>query len=311
MLRRNAFAAGPLAASSLWGGMYVVSKWGFSVIPPVTLAFLRVFLGALALLVVVRLYTPERSFSRRDKKGFVFLGAWVTLTLVTQFIGTDLTNASQGSLLTVLTPVFTLLLGVAVLDEGLTIRKTAGMVLAAVGTLIVISGQYDLARIATPNLLGVSTLLVASFAWAGYTVWGKPLVRKYSALETATYSTVAATPMLGVLVPVELAFTGLPSSPSLPMVGAVLYLGLLSTAAAWYLWYKGLEYVDTGTVAVFFFAQPLVGTVLGALLLNEDLGPMFLIGGAVMAIGVYVVSVARETDAPRREDLTSEADKNF
>lgn len=78
----------------------------------------------------------------------------------------------------------------------------------------------------------------------------------------------------------------------------MLYLGLASTAAAWYLRYKGLEYVDAGTVAVFFFAQPAVGAVLAALFLGEALGPAFTVGGAVMAAGVYVVSTARaDSDA--------------
>ena len=59
-----------------------------------------------------------------------------------------------------------------------------------------------------------------------------------------------------------------------------------------YLWYKGLEYADAGTVAVFFFVQPLVGTLLGALLLNEPVGPEFITGGVVMAVGIYVVSTS-------------------
>ena len=301
--RRLTYALAPLAAAALWGGMYVVSKWGFAAIPPVTLGFLRVALGAVALFVVVRASRPAPDFSRPDKRRLVALGWWVTATIVTQFVGTDLTNASQGSLLTVLTPVFTLLLGVAVLSEPLTRRKTAGMGLAAAGTLVVLAGQYDFAAMAAGNAAGIAALLAASFAWAAYTVYGKPLVRKYSALETATYSTLAAVPMLGVLALGELAYSGyaLAAPPralanlprSLPVVAAVAYLGLASTAAAWYLWYKGLEYVDAGTVAVFFFAQPVVGALLAAAFLGESLGPAFLSGGAVMAAGVYLVSTAR------------------
>jgi drug/metabolite transporter (DMT)-like permease len=299
------YALAPLAAAGLWGGMYVVSKWGFSAIPPLTLGFLRVALGATALLALVRWAvaprgtTPEGAFTRTDWRKLVVLGGWVTATIATQFVGTDLTNASQGALLTVLTPVFTLLLGIAVLSEPLTRRKLAGMALAAAGTLIVLAGRYDLAAMAAGNLGGVAALLAASFAWAAYTVYGKPLVRKYSALVTATYSTVVAVPMLGVLALGELAVSGfsledLSTSLSFPVVGAIVYLGLASTAAAWYLWYKGLEYVDAGTVAVFFFAQPVVGATLGVLLLDERVGGGFLFGGAVMAAGIYVVSTQND-----------------
>nr|WP_323192333.1 DMT family transporter [Halostella sp. PRR32] len=143
---------------------------------------------------------------------------------------------------------------------------------------------------------GVALLLVAGLGWAAYTVGGKRLVRTYSALETATYSTLFSVPVVAVLVPVEVALTdasmrGIPLS--VDVVGAVLYLGLLSTAAAWYLWYKGLEFADAGTVAVFFFAQPAVGAVLGAAVLGEALGAGYLVGGTVMSVGIYAVTTAR------------------
>jgi drug/metabolite transporter (DMT)-like permease len=71
--------------------------------------------------------------------------------------------------------------------------------------------------------------------------------------------------MIGLLVPLELtsldgAFVGVAVTPLL--VAAVVYLGVASTALAWYCWYKGLEYTTAGTVAVFFFAQPVVGVSL-------------------------------------------------
>ena len=283
----------PLAAATLWGGMYVVSEWSFDAVPPVTLGFLRVAVAVVALLFVVRATRPKRSFSWGDRARFVGLGAWVTLTIVTQFVGTDLTTAGQGSLLTVATPVATVLLGAALLAEPLTRRRLAGIALAGAGTLVVLHGQYGLTSLGGASLLGVLALLVASVAWGVYTVRGTPLVRRYSALETATYATLASVPMLGVAAAVELALLGrsLGSLPVTPeVIGAVAYLGFGATAAAWYLWYKGLEYVDAGRVAVAFYAQPLVGVGLGALLLDERVGPTFLLGGAVLALGVYLTS---------------------
>ena len=294
-LGRYAFALAPLAAAALWGGMYVVSKWGFALVPPVTLGFLRVALGAGALwLVVAGRGGPAPS--REEWATFAALGGWVTLTVATQFVGTELTNASQGSLLTVLTPVFTVALGALVLGERVTARKAAGMAVAGIGTAVVLAEQYEIASIAAGNLLGVALLLVGSAAWAGYTVWGLRAVRRHGALRAATYSSLASVPMLGVLAAGELWYVGL-SPAALPVtlesVGAVLYLGLASTAAAWFLWYKGLEYVSAGTVAVFFFAQPAVGAALGAALLGETLGSGFLAGGALMAVGIWIVSRER------------------
>lgn len=316
-IRARTFALAPLLASVLWGGMYVVSKWGFDAVPPVTLAALRVAVGTVVLLLVVGPLSPDGgtrpAVDRADWWGFGVLGFWVAVTLVTQFVGTDLTTASEGALITVLTPIATVALGVAVLGERLTLRRASGMTVALGGTIVVVTARNDVTAIGSGGTLGVSLLLLASVGWAVYTVWGKPLVRKYSALETATYSALLATPMLVAASAVELAVTGV-SPTDVPVtagtIGTVLYLGVAATAIAWYLWYKGVEYVDTGTVAVYFFAQPVVGAALGAALLGEALGVGFAVGGGLMAVGIYVVSTASapETGAAGTVEESSEMD---
>ncbi|WP_257628252.1 DMT family transporter [Haloplanus salinarum] len=301
MNRDRLLAATPLLAATLWGGMYVVSKWGFDAIPPLTLVFLRVALGAAALYPIVRLTTPTRSFSRREWWRLAGLAVWLTAALSTQFVGTELTNASYGSLLTVSTPVFILALGVTALDERLTRHKAGGTLLAVAGTLVVLSGGGEGGGV-VPSftdgvVFGVALLLVSSFCFAAFTAFGKPLVRRYSALETVTYATVLSVPLFGLLVPLDVVWrpAALASVPiTLPVVGAVLYLGLLSTAAAWYCWYKGMEYADASSVGVFFFAQPVVGILLGVVLLGESIGPGFFVGGTLLAAGVYVVNRADE-----------------
>ncbi len=298
MDRERLLAGTPLLAAIVWGGMYVVSKWGFSEIPPLTLAFLRIVIGAAILYVGVRALTPPRSFSRQEWRQFGILAVWLTVALTTQFVGTDLTNASQGSLLTVLTPVFMVILGVVALSEQLTVGKTVGMGLAALGTLVVLIGRYDLSTLTDGSLAGVGLLLVSAFSFAAFSAFGKPLIDRYSALETATYATVLSVPLFGVLVPVELylspaAFSSI--SVTLPVVGAVLYLGVLSTAMAWYWWYKGMEYADASTVAVYFFAQPVVGIALGAALLGESIGAGMVGGGLLLGFGVFLVDRSRQS----------------
>lgn len=291
--------------------MFVVSKWSFAFGPPITMGFLRVALGAFALWLGVHATNrrgslgggPQPGIDRADWPAFVGLGGLVAVTIATQFFGTELTNASQGSLLTVLTPIFAVGLGATILNEHVRRRKGGGIALAAAGTALVLAGQCDLSTIAAGNAVGVGLLVVASFAWAGYTVWGVSVVRKYSALTAATYSTIAATPMLAVLAAIELALLGRPID-SIPLtvesIFATTYLGLASTAAAWYLWYKGLEFVSAGTVAVFYFLQPVVGISLGALLLGEQIGSSFVVGSLIIGSGIWLVSQDR-TDSGHQQ----------
>ncbi|MFC5972724.1 DMT family transporter [Halomarina salina] len=299
-------ALAPLGAAVLWGLTYVVSAWGFETVPPLTLALCRMVLGGAVLLAVVRATKPRRSFSRAEWRSFAVLGAWVAVSIATQYVGTALTSAGQGSLVTILTPVFTLVLAVVAFDEALSRRGALGMALATTGTVVLVVGRSGLDT--GGSLLGSGMLVVAGVTFAVYTVYGKPLVRRYSALEAATYATLTSLPLFCVFALGEfLAQPGAFDVPVTPrLVAAVGYLGVFGTAAAWYLWYKGMEYVGAGTVAVFFFAQPAVGVALGALVLGERVGLPLLVGGSVMALGIYLASTT-DTEPSREDDPTAPA----
>jgi drug/metabolite transporter (DMT)-like permease len=53
-----------------------------------------------------------------------------------------------------------------------------------------------------------------------------------------------------------------------------------------------MEYADASTVAVYFFAQPVVGIALGSVLLGESTGISIYGGGAILVLGVFLVNRA-------------------
>jgi drug/metabolite transporter (DMT)-like permease len=269
--------------------MYVVSKQSFTQIPPLTLCLIRILLGggALAALSLARGEPPPKA---ADRRGLLGLGLIVAVALGTQYLGTDLATASQAALITTLTPAFTLLLAWAVGRERLTGRTVLGSAAALAGVLLIIAPQLGgLAGGSWRAAAGSLLLLGASFAWGLYTVAGKPLVRRLGALYTTTYSTLASAPFFALLVPLELRAR--PMGPVTPgLAAAVLYLSFGATALAWYLWNKGIEYADASLVAIFFFAQPVVGALLGWLVLHEALGWRFVAGGLVVAASIVYVS---------------------
>jgi drug/metabolite transporter (DMT)-like permease len=75
------------------------------------------------------------------------------------------------------------------------------------------------------------------------------------------------------------------------VIPGVLYLGIVSSAGAFFLWNKGMEMMDAGIGSLFFFLQPLVGSFLGWLLLNEYLDFNFFVGGALILIGVLIATI--------------------
>jgi drug/metabolite transporter (DMT)-like permease len=76
----------------------------------------------------------------------------------------------------------------------------------------------------------------------------------------------------------------------------VLYLGIISTALAMYLWNNAFAILEAGVASLTLFAQPVVGAGLGALLLGERLTPLFLIGGVLIGVGMWLATSEKSPD---------------
>jgi drug/metabolite transporter (DMT)-like permease len=119
------------------------------------------------------------------------------------------------------------------------------------------------------------------------------LVRKVTQnLEVIPFSLIAFVGGLPISVPAgawELKTIGV-GTISLGVVGGVLFLGIISTALAMVLWNNAFALVDANLASLTFFAQPVVGTVLGWLFLGERITPLFLLGGLLIGLGLVISS---------------------
>ena len=276
-----------LGAASIWGGMYVVSKVVLDIIPPFTLVTLRLLLGALTLTIIL-LFKGFPSISRQQVLqilGVGFVGYGVSLSM--QFIGTKLSTAANGSLVTSATPAFVLLFAWMLLGEKITGRRLLALFLATMGVIAVIdprSAQLN------PNLfIGNLFLIGAAITWALYSV----LVRKVNrSTDVLLFSTIAFLGGLPVTVPAgiwELSTVGIGEiSPA--VVAGVLFIGIISTALAMVLWNTAFTIVAASLASLTFFAQPVVGTLLGAFFLGETITPLFILGGLLIGIGIIIAS---------------------
>lgn len=276
-----------LGAASIWGGMYVVSKVVLEIIPPFSLVTIRLVLGAVTLAIILHLKGfPKTSWADILRiLGVGFVGYGVSLSL--QFLGTKLSTAANGSLVTSATPAFVLLFAWMLLKEKITGRRLLALFLATLGVIAVIdprSAQLD------PELfLGNLFLIGAAVTWALYSV----LVRKVTQnTDVLLFSTIAFLGGLPVTIPAgawELSTTSV-GEITLGVIGGILFLGIISTALAMVLWNTAFAYVDASLASLTFFAQPVVGTLLGWLFLNEKITPLFLLGGLLIGIGLIISS---------------------
>jgi drug/metabolite transporter (DMT)-like permease len=272
-----------LAAASIWGGMYVVSKIVLDIIPPFTLIVLRLLLGAACLALVVLLRGGFRV--RRNQLIRVLavgvVGYGVSIGL--QFVGTKLSTAANAALVTSASPAFILLFGVVLLREPVTGRRLAALGLATLGVLVVINPSS--ATLGGSAFWGNVALLGAALTWGLYSVLVKQASGYLNTLEVSTLVLLGGLPICMPLSWLELRLS--PIGHVTPgIVAGVIYLGVVSTALAMYLWNKSLALLDAGIVSLLFFAQPVVGIGLGMTLLGERLGIAFWIGAALIGAGL-------------------------
>jgi drug/metabolite transporter (DMT)-like permease len=244
-------------------------------------------LGILVLWIIVAL-RGGTGFSPRQKLwaiGVGLVGYGVSLGL--QFAGTHLSTASNGALVTSATPAFVLVFAALILHEKITRRRLFALLVATLGVILVIDPRT--AQLSSTLFLGNLYLIGAAITWALYSV----LVRKF----TLDLDVLPATMMFfwgGLLVSVpagliEYRTIGMGTITPWVILG-VLYLGVVSTALAMFLWNKALATLEAGVASLTFFAQPLVGVSLGAILLGELLSFLFIAGGLMIAAGIWLAA---------------------
>jgi drug/metabolite transporter (DMT)-like permease len=284
-----------LTAASIWGGMYVVSKVVLEVIPPFALLTLRLVLGIVALGIVIFIRNtrapakvPMTGDQLRQSFLVGVLGYGVSLGF--QFVGTKLSTASNGSLVTSATPAFVLLFAPLILGEKATLRKAAALVISTLGVVAVIDPRN--AELSPSLFWGNLSLLAAGLTWALYSV----LVRKVA--QNADLLTSSAV-MLAGGIPSSLLFGAWEAGTqgigqiTIAVIGGILFLGIISTAVAMFLWNYAFAELPAAVASLTFFAQPVVGTLLGWWFLGEQITPLFLFGGAMIGVGLAISSTEK------------------
>jgi drug/metabolite transporter (DMT)-like permease len=200
-------------------------------------------------------------------------------------VGTKLSTAANGSLVTSATPALVLPFAFFLLKEPVTRRRLIAILVASLGVLAVIDPRS--AQLSSSLFLGNLSLLGAAITWALYSV----LVRKVSSnadvLQASAIMLLGGLPLTIPASAWEISTQGIGTiTPGI--IGGILFLGIISTAIAMFLWNYAFARLPAGIASLTFFAQPVVGTLLGWFFLGEKITPLFIAGGVLIGIGIVI-----------------------
>ncbi|UYU33628.1 O-acetylserine/cysteine exporter [Siccibacter colletis] len=269
-----------------WGLNFVVIKVGLHNMPPLLLAGLRFLLVAFpALLFVARPKIPLR----------LMLGYGLTISFGQFAFLFSAINfgmpAGLASLVLQAQAFFTIILGAVMFGERLQRRQLVGITLAVFGILVLVEASLTGQHVA---LLGFMLTLAAAFSWACGNIFNKKIMMLEQ--RPAIMSLV----VWSALIPIVPFFVAslLLDGPAVMLrslveidtvtVASLVYLAFVATIIGYGIWGTLLGRYETWRVAPLSLLVPVVGLASAALLLDEHLSLLQMIGAVMIMAGLYI-----------------------
>jgi len=280
--------------SLIWAGNWVVGRAVRDSLPPAALAFWRWTIAALILAPIV--------LPRLKGKGHLLLRHWKVLALLGgtgislfQFLiytGLRYTNAVNAMLMNSAMPLFMVLVAWLIDGHKVTPRQVAGMIVSFCGILVIMNrGDWSTLRDFSFNP-GDLVILAGMPVWGVYSVVLRRRPAELDALSLVFVLSVIGALFLAPAYALESLL--LPSALlSWGAVGAVLYVALFASIAAYLCWNRGVDMIGPNRAGFTQHLIPAFGTALAVVFLGEEVHLFHAVGIATILLGVWLASTAR------------------
>lgn len=274
---------GIVVLSLLWGYTWVLAKQALNFAPPLTMTFMRVIGGALALFAALRLMRQSMALPAAREVLLISL-AQVVCFMLLQTLSLAFGAAGKTAVLVYTMPIWTLLLAWPLLGE----RVRGGQWIAVVGILgglFLILEPWHLESDWLSNSLGVG----AAISWAVGTVLVKKLRShtQVSLLALTAWTNLIGSVPLGLVAAVadEPPVNWVPE-----FVLILLVLSVVSTAFCWWLWTSILDRVPAWEASLLVLGTPVIAILCSRVLLNETFSTYEIAGILLIGSGLLMLS---------------------
>ena len=292
--RGRAFAA-LATAGCLWGTGFLFGKWAFDELSVSQLVLYRFLFASIGFAPITwrALRNPATRIARQDYS-LIFVAALlgVPVQFLIQFAGLARTTVSHASLMVGALPVLLAAGSALFAHERVTKGRWVALVASMIGAGLIAFGASSGEGGGQASLTGDLLVAGSLFTAVAWILISQRLMKsgRYSPVAASAYVITAGTLMLVVWV---LATEGLPPIHlSARTWACVLASGILATTVTTYLWNWGLARVPASQAGVFLNLEPVVGAILGVLVLHDVLGSYSILGG-VLVIGAAIYVAAK------------------
>ncbi len=284
-------AIAPLA----WSTTYLVTTEYLPPDRPLLLAALRALPVGLLFLAIQRHWPSGIWWWRAFALSFLNISASFTLL----FVGAYRLPGGVAGTMTSTQPLVVVLLAWLVLGERPMPRKVLAAGAGVVGVaLLILTPDVRL------DALGLLAVLLHPFINGLGTVYTQRWARPMPLLAFTGWQLA-----LGglTMIPFALAFEGPLPSFTPTHLGGLLYMGLVATGLAYFVWFRGIERISASAATFLILLIPVVATAIDAVVLDRHLGPLQLLGGAIVLVSVFIAESGGA--AARRRQRAADAEE--
>ena len=273
-----------------WGTTWVASKEGVRYMPPLQLAGLR---QTIAGLLYVTYFLAKKEALPKGKE-------WLTV-IVLSFLNFMLSNALStwgvkyisaglGSIIGSIFPLW--LVVIALFGSGTIVNRQTAVGVALGFTGICVIFYQHLADFLNPNFrFGIFLSVASTWSWAFGTLYTKTQAEKFNPYFSLGLQMLISGPLVygvAVFTNNSVPFAQIPWQSWAAIAYLVLFGSLLSFVAYLY----ALQNLSTEQASLYVYINPVVALLVGALLFDEKLTAVIVVGVLITLYGVRLVNKA-------------------
>ena len=261
-------------------------------ISPLSIFCLR-SIGAGALFWLISLFAPKEKIERKDYvKIFAasILGFFVCQ--ISFLIGLPHITPMDCSVLSAISPIYTMIIAAIVLKEPLTLQKVAGVIISFLGIIYLIVSRTAAAGVAETTLFGIIMIIFNSLSFSLYLGIFKPLIGKYSVITFMKWIFLFAFVVSIPFSAKEIITLNWSTIPTIQLA-ELTYLIFCATFITYFLIPLGQKRIRPTLVSMYSYVQPIIAIVISICIGMEMLTWQKLLAAIMVFGGVVVVSYSK------------------
>ena len=270
-------------------------------ISPMAIFCLR-SVGAGALFWLISLFVPEEKVDKRDYlKIFAASMLGFFACQITFLIGIPHITPMDCSILTAMSPIYTMFVAAIAIKEPVTWKKASGVALSFAGIIyLIISRSGVSGAVNESNWFGIFMIILNSLSFSMYLGIFKPLIAKYSVITFMKwiflFSMLISLPIsIGELVTLD--WSGIPSV----QYGELAYLIVCATFISYFLIPVGQKRIRPTLVSMYSYVQPIIAILVSIYLGMDTLTWQKVLAAIMVFGGVIVVNNSKAAKQTNRQ----------